>query len=221
MLWLDVLIIIYHSRSLLTLIFVTLLCVLDHLFLFSPLRAVPANSIIPYSVAKHKKELGKHVHSPDENRSVIYAIDLTRLFPMTRIKPEFIIEYSIASSECVRQSVAAQQRHCAITRPGEMCESCILMAYAIPFYLPTYILYRYTVYIGGGLKSNGKALKCTCRIDSWDVNAVHQTMPPKIELHAELNWLPGALILYRCIGMLSRCQCQHVYIVHIGICDVV
>lgn len=92
MLWLDVLIIIYHSSSLLTLIFVIFE---SFVFIFHA-----ENSIYATLCWKGKA----HVHLPDENRSVT-CNRLASTFPMTRIKPEFIIEYSITSRESVRVAV--------------------------------------------------------------------------------------------------------------------
>lgn len=70
---LDVLIIIYHSHSLLTLISVIFE---SFVFIFWPAR----------------QKTHTHAHWLDENRSVTWN-RLGSTFPMTRIKPEFIIEY--------------------------------------------------------------------------------------------------------------------------------
>lgn len=77
----------------------------------------------PVTLCCTRKSTQAHVHLPDENRSVT-CNRLASTFPMTRIKPEFIIEYSIT------QSVRERERHtegvwrnngAAQLRSGERC----------------------------------------------------------------------------------------------------
>lgn len=80
-------------------------------------------------------------------------------------------------AECEREREAhrgsvAQQWRCAITVRWTVCRMVSSIAIA--------------VYIEAA-KSNGNAFKCTCRIDSWDVNAygLCKRWPPKTELHVQ------------------------------------